>query len=84
MSLWQRIKIKEVSCYPRRVPPAQSKVVEPEIDRLFREKYNEIVQDTGHFPPDLVQLIVKNRMKKWYESLIEKGRHDAGNTTSAK
>ncbi len=62
-------KLKRCHKIARRIPPARPKVEEPEIDRLFREKYNDIVQDSRHFPSDLVPFIVKKRMKKWLKSL---------------
>ncbi len=63
------LKLKRCHIIPRRIPPARPKVEEPEIDRVFREKYNEIVQDSRHFPSDLVPFIVKKRMKNWLKGL---------------
>ena len=63
-------KLKRCHKIARRIPPVRPKVKELEIDRLFREKYNEIVQDTRHFPSELVPFIVKNRMMNWLETLI--------------
>jgi len=64
------LKLKRCHKIPRRVSPVKSKAGEPEIDRMFREKYNEIIQDSRHFSSDLVPFIVKNRMRKWFKSLI--------------
>ena len=71
-------KLKRCHKIARRIPPARPKVEEPEIDRLFREKYNEIVQDSRHFPSDLVPFIVKNRMMNWLKNLM-KGKKDESN-----
>lgn len=63
------LKLKRCHKISRQVSPAGPKVEESEIDKRFREKYNEIVQDSQHFPSDLVPFIVKNRMKEWLKSL---------------
>ncbi len=68
------LKLKRCHKIPRRIPPARPKMEEPEIDRLFRENYNEIVQGARHFPSDLVPFIVKKRMKDWLKNLIKKGK----------
>ena len=73
------LKLKRCHKIARRVPPARPKVEEPEIDRLFREKYNEIVQDSRHFPSNLVPFIVKKRMKDWLKNLIKKGKKHESN-----
>lgn len=66
------LKLKRCHVIPRRIPPARPQPEELDIDKLFREKYNEIVQGARHFPSDLVPFIVKKRMKDWLKSLIGK------------
>ncbi len=63
------LKLKRCHKISRRIPPARPKTEEPEDDKLFREKYNEIVQESRHFPSDLVPFIVKKRMRNWLKSL---------------
>ena len=63
-------KLKRCHKIARRIPPARPKIEEPEIDRMFREKYNEIVQDCRFYPPESVPFIVRKRMKNWLETLI--------------
>ena len=72
-------KLKRCHKVARRIPPVGPKVEEPEIDRLFREKYNETVQDARHFPSDLVPFVVKNRMRKWLENLISERENNEFN-----
>ena len=72
-------KLKHCHIIPRRIPPARPKVEEPGIDRMFRQEYNDIVQDSRHFPSDLVPFIVKKRMKDWLKNLIKKGKKHESN-----
>lgn len=67
------LKLKRCHIVARRIPPIRPEIVESELDRLLREKYNEIVQETRHFPSNLIPYIIKKRLLKWYKSLIEKG-----------
>ena len=67
-------KLKRCHKVPRRIPPIKPKTEESGIDKLFREKYNDIVQDSRYFPSDLVPFIVKKRIIDWYKNLIKKGK----------
>jgi hypothetical protein len=71
------LKLKRCHKVSRRIPPVRPKVEEPEIDRLFREKYNEVVQDARHFSSDLVPFIVKKRMKNWLKNLMKGKNHES-------
>ena len=63
-------KLKRCHKIARRIPPLQPKTGESEFDRLFREKYNEVIQDSHYFPSDIVSLVIKKRMKNWLKNLI--------------
>lgn len=76
------LKLKRCHIVARRIPPAKPMPEESEIDRLFREEYNEIVRGARHFSSDLVPFIVKKRMKNWLRSLM-KGKNNGINRRSS-
>ncbi len=63
------LKLKRCHVTSRRIPPVKAKTEESEIDKLFREKYNGVVQESRYFPSGLVPFIVKKRMDDWCKSL---------------
>lgn len=72
------LKLKRCHIVARKIPPVKSMAEESDVDKLFREKYDEIVQDSRHFPSDLVPFIVKKRMLEWLKNLM-KGKENEFN-----